>query len=428
MTLSRRTFVKVAGVSAATLAMGGLVACSGGEDKKEAPADAPRPDAGPQEEAFMSQGKGEHLTCAVTGKLIKIAPAIIAQQKGFFAEEECDVEFQTIALADAMAAMSVNRLDIDLFGVVPACSYVSQGAEIYVFGGTILNGSEMLSTEAFDRELKTADDFRGLRINCSREETGQMALKNYLQENGLTLGEDVFFEYVDNNTTAMEGLRSDQCDLFITNNAMGYSLGVDGIKVAGIVRDVTGDYPCCRQNCSAEAYTSKYLSLVDFEVAILRGYDFYLNNKDEVIQMLCDYSSQEPDYVEAAMYGTDTYRNVMNLSPDPHTKDVKAFYKALQNINEIEPDSPYDMEPYAMYGTDTYRNVMNLSPDPHTKDVKAFYKALQNINEIEPDSPYDMEPYAVSGIYRKALDILLDREPDNETYKQLDADFSKYND
>lgn len=381
MTLSRRTFVKVVGVSAATLAMGGLAACSGGDGKKtDAPGGAPA-QAGPQEEAFMSEGKGEHLVCAVTGKLIKIAPAIIAQQKGFFAEEECDVEFQTIALADAMASMSVNRLDIDLFGVVPACSYVSQGAEIYVFGGTILNGSEILSAASFDRELKTAEDFRGLRINCSREETGQMALKNYLQEAGLVLGEDVFFEYVDNNTTAMEGLRSDQCDLFITNNAMGYSLGTDGIKVAGIVRDVTGDYPCCRQNCSAEAYTSKYLSLVDFEVAILRGYDYYLNNKDEVIQMLCDYSSQEPDYVEAAMYGTDAYRNVMNLSPDPHTKDVKQFYKALQNINEIDPDSPYDME-----------------------------------------------PYAVSGIYRKALDILLDREPDNETYKKLDAEFAQNND
>ena len=71
---------------------------------------------------------------------------------------------------------------------------------------------------------------------------------------------------------------------------------------------------------------------------------------------------------------------------------------------------------------------MNLSPDLHTKDVKQFYKALQNINEIDPDSPYDMEPYAVSGIYRKALDILLDREPDNETYRKLDAEFAANND
>ena len=57
MTLSRRTFVKVAGVSAATLALGGLAACSDGGEKADAPGGAPA-QAGPQDEAFMSEGKG----------------------------------------------------------------------------------------------------------------------------------------------------------------------------------------------------------------------------------------------------------------------------------------------------------------------------------------------------------------------------------
>ena len=76
--------------------------------------------------------------------------------------------------------------------------------------------------------------------------------KRQLQDNGLELGKDVEFEYVDNPTTALEGLRSGQCDLFIANNAMGYtySTSMDDIKVAGAPADVTGDYPCCRQNLS----------------------------------------------------------------------------------------------------------------------------------------------------------------------------------
>ena len=44
---------------------------------------------------------------------------------------------------DAMTALTSNQLDMDLFGVVPACTYVSQGAKAYIFGGTILNGSEI---------------------------------------------------------------------------------------------------------------------------------------------------------------------------------------------------------------------------------------------------------------------------------------------
>lgn len=371
---TRRGFLKTAAAGAASIAAVSALAGCGGNDSSKGGSEA-------KEEAFMSEGKGEHLVCAVTGKLIKIAPAILADQLGYFKEEGCDVEFQTVALADAMASMSVNKLDIDLFGVVPACSYVSQGTEVYVFGGTILNGSEMISTTKFDRELKTAEDFRGLKINCSREESGQIYLKAYLQNNGLELGKDVEFEYVDNPTTALEGLRSGQCDLFITNNAMGYSYSssMDDIKVAGIPADVTGNYPCCRQNCSEEAYHKKFLSLVDFEIALIRGYDYYLNNKEDVIKRLVEYSAQPKDYVEAAMYGTDSYRNVMDLSPDPHTKEVVEYYKAMMSIGEIE------------------------------------------------QSDYDMADYAVPFVYKKALDTLLEREPDNATYKKLAEDYPKYN-
>lgn len=378
--MTRRKFVGVAGATAAAaaLATAGLTGCSSSEGGSKEEATEGGEGAEPE---FMSQGKGEHLVCAVTGKLIKIAPAILADQLGYFEEEGCDVEFQTVALADAMASMSVNNLDIDLFGIVPACSYVSQGIPIYVFGGTILNGSEIISTTSFDRELKTAEDFRGLTIDCSREESGQIFLKAYLQNEGLVLGEDVVFNYVDNATTALEGLRSGQSDLFIQNNAMGYtySTTMDDIKVAAIPADITGDYPCCRQNCSDEAYHNKFLSLVDFEVALIRGYDYYLNNKEDVIERLVEYSAQDAAYVEAAMYGTDTYRNVMDLSPDPHTHEIVEYYKAMTSIGEIE------------------------------------------------ESDYTMDEYATPHIYRKALDILLEREPDNETYKMLDADYEKNN-
>lgn len=224
--ISRRKFIGVAGATAATVAAVSLVGCSSGaEDEGEA--------EGASEEAFMSEGKGQHLDVGVTGKLIKIAPAILADQLGYFEEEGCDVTIQTIALADAMASISVNKLDVDLFGIVPSCSYVSQGAQVYVFGGTILNGSEMLVPDSFNGDITDPETYRGLDIACSREETGQMYLKNFLQEKGMVLGEDVVFTYVDNNTTALEGLRSGQNDMFITNNAMGFSLAGDGIKVAG---------------------------------------------------------------------------------------------------------------------------------------------------------------------------------------------------
>ncbi len=383
--LSRRTFVAASAASVAALAAAGALAgCSEGEESSSSSSSGSESSstssAASTDEAFMSEGKGEHLVCAVTGKLIKIAPAIIADELGYFEEEGCDVEFQTIALADAMASMSIDKLDLDIFGVVPTCSYVSQGSQIYVIGGTVLNGGEFITLDTFDRELKEADDFRGLNIACNREETGQMVLKSYLKDNGLELGTDVEFVYVDNATAAMEGLRDGQNDMYITPNGMGYVYGRDGLKVAGWTEDVVGNYPCCRHNCSHEAYTTKYLSLVDFEIGYLRGYDYYLKNKEETIQMMADYSAEETDYVEASLYGTDEYRAAQDLSPDPYTKAV------------IE-----------------------------------FYDVMKNIDEIDPDTPYSMDEYAVSGVYRKALDTMLEREPDNDTYLKLDSEFAAHN-
>ena len=39
-----------------------------------------------------------------------------------------------------------------------------------------------------------------------------------------------------------------------------------------------------------------------------------------------------------------------------------------------------------------------------------------------------MADYATSAVYKKALDTLVEREPDNATFKKLAEDFGKYND
>lgn len=393
--ISRRSFLKAGSAAALTLgavgAAGSLSACGGSSTSNSNSASNTN---ATKEEPFMSEGKGQHLVCAKTGKLIKVAPAILAEQLGYFEAEGCDVEFQFIALADAMASMSVNKLDIDLFGIIPACSYVSQGVPVYVFGGTILNGSEIIGTKNFTKTLTKAEDFKGLNIGCGREESGQIILKNFLLDAGLNVDcgdgkwdtsktADVTFVYIDNMTAALEGLRSGQNDLYIANNAMGYTYSTeyDDIKVVAIPADITGSYPCCRQNCSEEAYKKKYLSLVDFEIAMIRGYAYYKDeaNKQDVIKRLVDYSAQKEDYVEAAMYGKGDYRNVMDLTPDPHTKECVGFYKAMENTGAISKGTA------------------------------------------------DFTDYAVSSIYKKALDTLVEREPNNAIYKKLAEDYNKYN-
>lgn len=376
--ITRRSFIKAAGATAAMAAMATpLAACSSSDEKAVDETETASADD------FKSQGKGEHLVVGRRGKLFKIAPSVIAEKLGYFEEEGCDVEFQQVELAEGFASLSTGNLDAMLMGVVQTCEYIAKGSPMYMFGGTVLNGTEILAKEDFIRApFEGPEDFKGYNIAYHRPETGQIAFRAWLKDAGLDIdGGDVTFTPLDNEQAMVEAVLKGEVDMCLCNNAFGYVNRDRGIQVIGAVPDFTGDYPCCRQNASENAYKNKFQSLVDFEIGILRGYKVFKTDPDQAIPMMAEYSEQSEDYVKAALYGTEDYRAVMELLPDPCTKAVVNFYDSLISIGEIDGSS---------------------APE---------------VNE-----------YAVADIYRAALDTLIEREPEESFWQDLDALYKENND
>lgn len=376
--ITRRSFIKAAGATAAMAAMATpLAACSSSDEKAVDETETASADD------FKSQGKGEHLVVGRRGKLFKIAPSVIAEKLGYFEEEGCDVEFQQVELAEGFASLSTGNLDAMLMGVVQTCEYIAKGSPMYMFGGTVLNGTEILAKEDFIRApFEGPEDFKGYNIAYHRPETGQIAFRAWLKDAGLDIdGGDVTFTPLDNEQAMVEAVLKGEVDMCLCNNAFGYVNRDRGIQVIGAVPDFTGDYPCCRQNASENAYKNKFQSLVDFEIGILRGYKVFKTDPDQAIPMMAEYSEQSEDYVKAALYGTEDYRAVMELLPDPCTKAV---------VN--------------------------------------FYDSLISIGEIDGSSAPEVDEYAVADIYRTALDTLMEREPKESFWQDLDALYKENND
>ncbi len=338
-------------------------------------------------EAFKQAGKGEKLVVGRRGKLFKIAPSVIAEQMGYYEEEGCNVEFQMVELAEAFASLASNNLDVMLMGVVQTCEYISKGTDLYIFGGTVLNGTEILAPADSTYEFASASDFKGLNIGFQRPETGQIRFRAWLMDNGLTLnvaGEgpadaDVTFTPLDNEQALVEATVKGEVDICLVNNAFGYISKDAGIRVAGNVPSLAGDYPCCRQNASEAAYHDKYLSLVDFEIAILRGYKVFVEDPDKTVEIMVAYSEQKEDVVRAGLYGTDGYEPQMKLLPDPCRNAVLDFYDAMKTVGAID---------------------------------SAARSADDNV---------------VSDIYRTALDTLMEREPNEQFWKDMDKQFKANN-
>lgn len=320
--------------------------------------------AAPAETAAAAETPKEPVTLKVglLGKSVKPVGVLVADAMGYFDEEGVKVEFEKVSsMNDAYMAVSTGDLDVYLFSSTAAATFISQGTTtLRVFGGTAAEGSEIIAAKGTPH-ITGVDDLLGKTIACQMPETGQMVLKNYLLEQGYTIGApgegaDVTFVYVNDGNTAVEGCTKGEYDYCITNSCLGYYAENFGAELVGSVKQFVETYPCCRQTCSQEAYENKFDALVAFETATLRGYRYYLENEEATLDILEAYAGEDREFLKAQVYGTDTYTPVMRLSLDPDKIACVKFYEAMANLGEITDTVEVDWNDYVV--TDVYGTAL----------------------------------------------------------------------
>ena len=321
------------------------------------------------------------ITVGRPGLDIKIACIILASELDYYGEEGVNVEFETVSnLADGMTAVSQGKLDVLPFGVIPSCTFVSQGSDVVVFGGTISEGSEaVVLPENIDR-YKNTENFRGINIGCYRMETGHMVMKGVLREAGLDVNSDVNFVYLDSQQSIVEAIKKGEVDLGFVNSGYGYIARKSGLDVTFHVSEFSSDFPCCRQTTNRAALTEKRDALVKFTMANLRAYDTLQKDRAVSIDALVNYCGQDKEYVENVIYGSDVYDAAMKVSLDPNKNKVCQFYKIMKDNGDIDENTQYGME-----------------------------------NHVD------------TAIYQEALEKLIERESDNKTYLELMDEFKVNN-
>ena len=346
------------------------------------PADAAAP---AETEAAAAETPKEPVTLKVglLGKSVKPVGVLVADAMGYFDEEGVKVEFEKVSsMNDAYMAVSTGNLDVYLFSSTAAATFISQGTTtLRVFGGTAAEGSEIIAAKGTPH-ITGVDDLLGKTIACQMPETGQMVLKNYLLEQGYTIGApgegaDVTFVYVNDGNTAVEGCTKGEYDYCITNSCLGYYAENFDAELVGSVKQFVETYPCCRQTCSQEAYENKFDALVAFETATLRGYRYYLENEEATLDILEAYAGEDREFLKAQVYGTDTYTPVMRLSLDPDKIACVKFYEAMANLGEITDTVEVDWNDYVV--TDVYGTALKTLAERES-DVALWQELTEYFN------------------------------------------------
>jgi NitT/TauT family transport system substrate-binding protein len=335
--ISRRQFLRIAGSTAlaagAIASFGSLAGCStskGADTKK-----------------FDNTIKTEieDLNLVLLGKDAKIACIIVAIKKGFYEEEGLNIQTQTVSggFPEAMPALSNGSADVLPFGAIPTCTYVGQGDDLVIFGGTVTDGSECITLIENKDNYKKAEDFKGKRIGCFRMETGHMVTKSWLRKQGLKIGSldegnDVEFVLLESMAAEVAAVEKGEIDMCFVNS--GY--GVNAVKtgkcaVAFRPNELIGkEFPCCRQSTNRKAFEEKRSALIKFEIANLRAMQVIENDHPATLAMIQEYSGQDADYVEKITYGKDDYVAAMKFEMDPCTDAVVNFYGDMVDNGDIE--------------------------------------------------------------------------------------------
>ena len=338
-TCTRRNFVAATAIAAL-----GLAGCASSNASGSAAASAQASTSAGMSTIEISS-EIEELAVVTNIKDTKTSSIAVALEKGYYEQELLTVTQHPFGggFPEIMPGLSKGTIDVVPYGSIPTCTYVSQGDDLVIFGGTVLDGSECITLAENKDAYRKAEDFKGKKIACFRMETGHMALKSWLRKSGLTIGaladgNDVEFILLEGSAAEVEAVKKGEVDMCFVNSGYGYTAIKDpAVAVAFRPNELMGhDFPCCRQTTNRTAFETKKSALVKFEIANLRALRDINEDKEGTIATIMNNSGQPEDYVEATMYSTDAYTAAMKFEMDPMTDDVKAFYEDMVDNGDLE--------------------------------------------------------------------------------------------
>lgn len=352
-------------------------------------------------EEAATQDKGTLKVSFMTGN-IRIAINILALEKGYFAEEGVTVEPVNIGGQDALTAIngSDDQLDILNTGFVPDLQAIGSGYDITVIGGTAVEGGAIIAKSGNTATYQDAstiinlDAVKEAKLGFVRNESAWVVTRQYLLDNGVSEEEITAIEdeangnisYYQDETAVAQAVQKGEVDLGFL--PMEYALlygdayELEVVTPAGSLQE---NYVCCREVTSPAKLAEKHDAFVAYETARIRAFDYYKQGetdeaiKQDVVDTVASYSGKEADYVETYLYG-----GVTKYATDPNTKGIVKYVEAATNSGLL-----------ASTGVDF-----------------ATYDITQNIDV---------------SVYEEAINALVEREPDNQTYAELLAQFEADN-
>ncbi len=305
--------------------------------------------------------------------------AFVAKEEGFFEEEGLNVTLTQFSNANEMVTgLESGKLDVAFIGSVPALTFQSSGHDLTIFGGAMTNGHGYVIKSQYTEGLKDWDVsiLKGKNVASVKNSVQDAELQILLKNANIEIGEgedQVNIVYFESQKDAYNALQNDTIDassVYSPYASLAQSQGYE-IVYRCSEEPALQNQPCCRQVAPTEALAKYPNAYNAFERALIKAYKFSIENEEQTIKDIKVYIDIEEDFIRTEVYGG--------------------------------------------YGTSV--------PDPDKKGTVALKDSIVALGYT---ADYDIEALYNIDIYDKALNSLLEENPDDEVYNTLKDHFDQY--
>lgn len=325
----------------------------------------------PEEGAHEKKENVGTLEVAWFPSSIKSALTTVAHDQGYFEEEGVTVNCNVIqSVADALTALSVDKVDVVPVGITLQLQFIAEGQDLVIFGGSAQEGGAIITKPENTAQFADLSGWKGKKWASARSYTGDNIIRAKLREKGIVPEKDIEIDYLNDDTAIVQAVSKGQVDVgYITADGVqtAKNFGLEcGIKVG----DIDPYYPCCRQTTTSKVINEKHDALEAYHRGLIRAYKLILNDHDKAIDIMVAQTGQTKEYVEEALYGDYASR----YSPAPAKQRIIDFSAYL-----IGEDIIKDADVSGGINTEIFRSALEDILNEYPDD--ADYKALKEFSE-----------------------------------------------
>lgn len=282
--------------------------------------------------------------------------AFVAQEEGFFAEENLDATLTQFSSAGELASgLESGKLDAAFIGSVPSITFQSNNHDLTIFGGAMTNGHGYVIKSEYTggKDGLGVQILKGRNVASVKNSVQDAELLLILSNEGIEVGEGpdkVNIVYFDSQKDAFNALHNSSIDAASVYSPYASLAKSQGYSVVYYCSEIPAlkNQPCCRQVAPTKALAEKEGTYKAFERALIKAYKFSQENHPKTIKDVKKYIDIDEGFIETEVYGGYSVS-----SPDPDKQGTVALKQTLVDLGYT---TDYDIN--KLYNTKIYGNAL----------------------------------------------------------------------